>query len=88
MLPHAGLASPQDRDDFLQAGAASYRWRPFAHVTENGVMGNPARANADKGEKMLEAAADALARLICDPETWAAPDDLRSDSVGGVPFRD
>ncbi len=82
------LASPEDRTRFLQAGAASYRWRPFAHVTENGVYGNPARANADKGEKMLDAAAAALARLICDPQTWAAPDDLRSGSVGGVPFRD
>ena len=83
-----GLASQEERDRFLEAGAASYRWRPFQHVTENGVYGNPARSNADKGEKMLEAAADALARLICDPETWAPPDDLRPDSIGGVPFRD
>ncbi len=83
----AELASPEGRTRFLQAGAGSYRWRPFAHVTANGVFGNPARANASKGEKLLEAAADALARLICDPETWASPDDMRSDSVGGVPFR-
>ncbi len=83
-----GLASATEGVRFLEAGAASYRWRPFQHVTENGVYGNPTRSNADKGEKMLEAAADALARLICDPETWAPTDDLRPDSVGGVPFRD
>lgn len=82
------LASPMDGKKFLQAGAASYRWRPFAHVTENGLAGNPARSNVEKGEKMLEAGAEALARLICDPETWAAPKDLRLDSTGGVPFRD
>ncbi len=83
-----GLASPMDGKKFLQAGEGSYRWRPFAHVTENGLAGNPARANAEKGEKMLEAAAEALARLICDPETWAQPNDLRKDCTGGVPFRD
>jgi creatinine amidohydrolase len=82
------LASPMDGKKFLQAGQGSYRWRPFAHVTENGLAGNPARSNLDKGEKMLEAAAEALARLICDSETWAAPNDLRSDSTGSVPFRD
>ena len=53
-----------------------------------GLAGNPARSNADKGEKMLEAAGDALARLICDEETWAKPRDLRLPETGGVPFRE
>ncbi|WP_108838944.1 creatininase family protein [Tateyamaria sp. Alg231-49] len=83
-----GLASPMDGKKFLQAGEGSYRWRPFAHVTENGLAGNPARSNVVKGEKMLEAAAEAVARLICGPETWALPNDLRLDGTGGVPFRD
>ena len=83
----AGLASPMEGKKFLQAGKGSYRWRPFAHVTENGLAGNPARSNPDKGEKMLEAGAEALARLICDPDTWAVPNDLRLESTGGVPFR-
>ena len=83
----AELASPPSKRRFLQAGKASYRWRPFAHGSENGVSGNPARSNAKKGEKILEAGADALARLICDPETWAAPKDLRLPSTGDVPFR-
>ena len=51
------------------------------------LAGNPARSNPDKGEKMLEAGAEALARLICDPDTWAIPYDLRLESTGGVPFR-
>ncbi len=83
-----GLASPMDGKKFLQPGQGSYRWRPFAHVTENGLAGNPARSNVVKGEKMLEAAAEAVARLICDPETWALPNDLRLDGTGEVPFRD
>lgn len=84
----AGLASPMDGKKFLQAGKGSYRWRPFAHVTHNGLAGNPARANIDKGERLLEAAAEAVARLICDPETWAVPNDQRLKATGGVPFRD
>ncbi len=72
---------------FLGAGQASYRWRPFAHMTANGVSGNPAKANAEKGERLLEAAADAVAALIVDPDTWAPPRDLRGEGIGGVPFR-
>lgn len=72
---------------FLDAGVASYRWRPFTHMTGNGVAGNPARANAGKGELMLEAGAEALAQLIVDPATWAPPVDRRGEGTGGVPFR-
>lgn len=71
---------------FLAAGKASYRWRPFAHVTGNGLAGNPARANAAKGQAMIEAGADALAALILDPRTWATPDDQRGAGTLGVPF--
>jgi creatinine amidohydrolase len=72
---------------FLRVGRAGYRWRPFAHKTANGLAGNPARATAEKGEKMLAAGASALARLIMDSETWADPMDRRDDTTGGVPFR-
>lgn len=73
--------------DFLSAGKTAYRWRPFTHMTGNGVAGNPARANAGKGELMLEAGAEALAQLIVDPATWAPPVDRRGEGTGGVPFR-
>ncbi|MDQ2089238.1 creatininase family protein [Marimonas arenosa] len=72
---------------FLKAGQAGYRWRPFAHVTANGLAGNPARANAEKGERLIEIGAEAIAALILDPETWAPPRDLRGEGTGGVPFR-
>lgn len=83
----AKIASPMDGKKFLSAGHGSYRWRPFGHVTENGLAGNPARSTAEKGEKMLEAGAAALARLILDPDTWAEPNDLRLPETGGIPFR-
>jgi creatinine amidohydrolase len=84
----AALATPEGNGpDFLQAGRSSYRWRPFASATANGVAGNPARSSVDKGERLLEIGAQALADLITDPATWAAPQDLRGDETGGVPFR-
>lgn len=81
----AGLATP-GADSFLKAGNASYRWRSFAHATGNGVVGVPARATAEKGEKILEAAAEALAALIADPATWARAGDRRGEGTAGVPF--
>jgi creatinine amidohydrolase len=72
---------------FLSAGKASYRWRPYTHMTGNGVSGNPSRANAKKGEKMLQVAAAAMAQLITDEETWAPVNDLRPEGTKGVPFK-
>ena len=51
------------------------------------MAGNASRATAEKGERMLEAGANALAALICDPATWADPADRRGAGTMGVPFR-
>ncbi|QFT57196.1 Creatinine amidohydrolase [Sulfitobacter sp. THAF37] len=83
----AGLANTKGRT-FLRAGKGSYRWRPFTHLTGNGVAGDPTRSSADKGTRLLEAGAASLAALITDPQTWEDPEDLRSGDVGGVAFRD
>ena len=72
---------------FLQAGEGSFRWRDLAHVTPNGVIGDPSRASAEKGERLLDAAAQAIADLITAPQTWAQAEDLRGNATGDVPFR-
>ena len=82
----ASLNTPRG-SGFLEAGVGSYRWRPFTHMTANGVAGFPEKATAEKGEALLEASAEALAALIADPETWAPPRDLRPDQIAGVPLR-
>jgi len=82
-----GSLSTERGKGFLAAGKASYRWRSFVHMTGNGVSGNPGRSSAAKGERILDAATDAIAALIIDPETWAASRDLRSEGTQGVPFR-
>jgi creatinine amidohydrolase len=83
----AALNTKVELREFLGAGEASYRWRPFTHVTGNGVAGYPEKASAEKGERLLELGAEALARLICDPATWGPPHDLRGAGTGGVAFR-
>ncbi|MEM6355886.1 MAG: creatininase family protein [Pseudomonadota bacterium] len=86
----AGLADGMEAEDgrgALSAGRASFRWRPFQHVTGNGIRGNPARATAEKGERFLEVSAEAIARLLLDATLWAPPADRRGAATGGVPFR-
>lgn len=83
----AALAVPRGKGP-LSAGNASYRWRSYASATPNGITGNPARASAKKGDRLLDAAAQAIANLIIDPETWAEASDKRADAIHGVPFRD
>jgi creatinine amidohydrolase len=73
--------------NFLQKGKAAFRWHNLAHVTANGTIGDPTHASADKGEKLLDAGAEALAELITNPDTWASPNDLRLAETGGVGFR-
>ena len=70
------------------AGKGSYRWRSYTSATANGVSGNPTRATAQKGAKLLEAAAQSIAELIADPETWAPAADRRGEGTQGVKFRD
>ena len=53
-----------------QRGA--HLWRPFAGRTPTGVIGDPTVASAAKGERLLDAAADAIAELLLDPGCWTA----------------
>ncbi len=50
-----------------------YRWQSFTAITESGVIGVPAAASAEKGEKLLDAAAAVLAEALTSGEIW--PDD-------------
>ncbi len=55
----------------LSARGGAYRWRPIAHWTETGAIGAPAAATAEKGERLLDAAAQAVADTILDEALWA-----------------
>ncbi len=54
---------------FLLAGGV-HRWRPIAHWSCSGVVGSPRLASPDKGERLLRAAATALADRIVQGGIW------------------
>jgi creatinine amidohydrolase len=47
-------------------------WKSFKDVSPSGVMGDARRANADKGEKLLDIAARLLAEKLIAGEPWSA----------------
>jgi creatinine amidohydrolase len=47
-----------------------HRWRSFSEITPTGVIGDARRATPEKGERLLEAAADALADRLARGEPW------------------
>jgi creatinine amidohydrolase len=49
-----------------------YRWRSFTEVTESGVIGVPAAASAEKGERLLNAAAESLVEALINDDIWPA----------------
>jgi creatinine amidohydrolase len=50
-----------------------YRWRSFASRTATGVIGDAALASADKGERLLRAAAEAVAKAVMTQGLWTLP---------------
>lgn len=55
------------------AGDAAHRYRSFKARTRHGAIGDPRAATAAKGEKLLDAAADAVAKLIANDRFWSLP---------------
>jgi len=62
---------PTSRTHTEVAGPAVHRWRSFAARTDHGAIGNPTRASAEKGERLLEAAAQGVATLLSNEEFWS-----------------
>jgi creatinine amidohydrolase len=63
-----GPTSPEIAD--VIATDAAHRWRSFRSRTTHGVIGNPRRASAEKGERLLDAAAIAVADCIGNRTFW------------------
>lgn len=66
-----GPTSPEVAE--IVGSEAVTRYRAFAARTSHGVIGDPRAATAEKGERLLEAAADAVARLADNAAFWALP---------------
>jgi creatinine amidohydrolase len=70
-IPLAKSNSTPDVSDV--AGGGVYRWRTVGSRSGSGVIGNPEAASAEKGERLFEAIADALAKKLCNAELWQLP---------------
>lgn len=57
--------------EYVQPGP--YRWRTLGSVSSSGVIGNPAAATPEKGEKLLEVISTRLSDILCNKELWATP---------------
>jgi creatinine amidohydrolase len=49
---------------------AVHRWRSFKARTHHGAIGDPRTASAEKGERLLDAAAAAVAAVVANDEFW------------------
>jgi creatinine amidohydrolase len=52
---------------------AVHRWRSFKARTRHGAIGDPRTASVEKGERLLAAAADAVANVVTNDDFWALP---------------
>jgi creatinine amidohydrolase len=52
---------------------AAHRWQSFKSRTSHGAIGDPRAASAEKGERLLQAASDAVAALITNQQFWKLP---------------
>lgn len=66
-LEAAGCPDPREDSTPVDDG---YRWQGFAAKTPTGVLGEPAAATAEKGERLLQIAADHLAERLADEKFW------------------
>ena len=70
----ANAVGPTERELAEVAGNdAVHRWRSFKSRTHHGAIGDPRAASAEKGERLLEAAADTVAQLVGNQEFWTLP---------------
>ena len=66
-----GPTAPELRD--IAGTQAAHRWQSFKSRTSHGAIGDPRTASPEKGERLLQAAAEAVARLITNAEFWKLP---------------
>lgn len=64
---------PTSPEIFEIAGSEVQRYRSFQARTSHGAIGDPRAASAEKGERLLNAAAEAVAALVANDAFWKLP---------------
>jgi creatinine amidohydrolase len=70
LVDRARMAELDGPMEGLSGQGGVYRWRSIDWWTPTGVIGAPQAASAEKGERLLAAAAGALARALTNPALW------------------
>jgi creatinine amidohydrolase len=66
-----GPTTPEIAD--VVGSDAVHRWRSFKARTSHGAIGDPRTASVEKGELLLQAAAEAVARVCANDAFWVLP---------------
>jgi creatinine amidohydrolase len=66
-----GPTSPELAD--ILGTTAAHRWQSFKSRTSHGAIGDPRAATPEKGERLLQAASEAVADLVKKSEFWELP---------------
>jgi creatinine amidohydrolase len=66
-----GPTSPELVD--ITGTSAAHRWQSFRSRTSHGAIGDPRTATAEKGERLLQAAANAVTSLVTNADFWKMP---------------
>lgn len=69
----ANAVGPTAKEVAQVVGPGVHRWQTFKARTSHGAIGDPRAATAEKGEKLLDAAARAVADVVCNEEFWTLP---------------
>jgi creatinine amidohydrolase len=73
-MDRVGMAKSNSAAEVIDVvGGGVYRWRTIAARSSSGVIGNPEAATAEKGERLFEAIATALAEKLCNKDLWELP---------------
>ena len=73
-MDRVGLAKANSTPDVSDVvGGGVYRWRTIGARSSSGVIGNPEAATSEKGERLFEAIATALADKLGNKELWELP---------------
>ncbi len=65
-----GVEPPQSFETQDPFDTRLYHWQTMTSFTKSGVLGDPRAASAEKGEKLLDAAAKGVAAPLLDRTTW------------------
>jgi creatinine amidohydrolase len=66
----AAAKGPWDKESLQPDGPGVHYWRAFNSRTATGVIGEAATASAEKGERLLTAYSNAVAKLLTSKSLW------------------